>query len=99
MDTAFYFLTSLDRIGQPDFIPTQEDVIRLRIPTTGTFIIFTPVFKYLKLNTNFQVLLSMCSVFPIAIVGSVYGLWMLEVNGLSAGSGFTVLRMSKRSSF
>lgn len=35
MDTAFYFLASLDRIGQQDYIPTQEDVIRLRIPTTG----------------------------------------------------------------
>ena len=35
MDSAIYFLSSLDRIGCVDYVPTQNDVIHLRIPTTG----------------------------------------------------------------
>jgi hypothetical protein len=35
MDSAIYFLSSLDRIGRDDYVPTQNDVIHLRIPTSG----------------------------------------------------------------
>lgn len=34
-DSAAYYLNSLDRISQPDYIPTQQDVLRTRVKTTG----------------------------------------------------------------
>ncbi|KAK0418594.1 hypothetical protein QR680_013659 [Steinernema hermaphroditum] len=34
-DSAAYYLNSLDRIAQPDYIPTQDDVLRTRVRTTG----------------------------------------------------------------
>ncbi len=34
-DSAGYFLSSLDRIAAPGFIPTVEDVLRVRVPTSG----------------------------------------------------------------
>jgi len=29
------YLTDLERIRQPDFLPNQQDILRVRIPTTG----------------------------------------------------------------
>lgn len=34
-DSAAYYLNSLDRISQPAYIPTQQDVLRTRVKTTG----------------------------------------------------------------
>lgn len=34
-DSAGYFLNALPRISKPDYIPTQEDVLRTRVKTTG----------------------------------------------------------------
>lgn len=34
-DSAAYYLNSLDRISQPNYIPLQEDVLRTRVKTTG----------------------------------------------------------------
>ncbi|XP_053207053.1 guanine nucleotide-binding protein G(i) subunit alpha-1-like [Panonychus citri] len=34
-DSAKYYLNSLDRISQPNYIPTQQDVLRTRVITTG----------------------------------------------------------------
>ncbi|XP_032722614.1 guanine nucleotide-binding protein subunit alpha-14-like [Lontra canadensis] len=34
-DSAKYYLTDLDRIAMPSFVPTQQDVLRVRVPTTG----------------------------------------------------------------
>lgn len=34
-DSAAYYLNSLDRISRPDYIPTQQDVLRTRVKTTG----------------------------------------------------------------
>ncbi|XP_023210029.1 guanine nucleotide-binding protein G(i) subunit alpha-like isoform X2 [Centruroides sculpturatus] len=34
-DSAPYYLNSLDRISQPNYIPSQQDVLRTRIKTTG----------------------------------------------------------------
>ena len=31
----FSFLTDIDRIKQPDYLPTLQDVLRVRVPTTG----------------------------------------------------------------
>ena len=29
------YLSDLDRIAEPSYLPTQQDVLRVRIPTTG----------------------------------------------------------------
>lgn len=34
-DSAAYYLNSLDRISQPSYVPTQQDVLRTRVKTTG----------------------------------------------------------------
>ncbi|CAL8297054.1 unnamed protein product [Arctogadus glacialis] len=34
-DSTKYYLTDLDRIANPSYLPTQQDVLRVRIPTTG----------------------------------------------------------------
>ena len=34
-DSAAYYLNALDRITMPDYIPTQQDVLKTRIKTTG----------------------------------------------------------------
>uniref|UniRef100_K1QB71 Guanine nucleotide-binding protein G(i) subunit alpha n=1 Tax=Magallana gigas TaxID=29159 RepID=K1QB71_MAGGI len=34
-DSAEYYLNSLDRISQPSYVPTEQDVLRTRVKTTG----------------------------------------------------------------
>jgi len=34
-DSTFYFLSNLERIGSPDYLPTEQDILQARIPTTG----------------------------------------------------------------
>ncbi|KAK4469097.1 hypothetical protein MN116_006684 [Schistosoma mekongi] len=34
-DSASYFLDSLDRLSSPDYVPTQQDVLRTRVRTGG----------------------------------------------------------------
>ncbi|XP_074646783.1 guanine nucleotide-binding protein G(i) subunit alpha [Tubulanus polymorphus] len=34
-DSAAYYLNELDRISQPGYIPTEQDVLRTRVKTTG----------------------------------------------------------------
>lgn len=34
-DSASYYLNSIDRISQSGYIPTQDDVLRTRVKTTG----------------------------------------------------------------
>lgn len=34
-DSAAYYLNSLDRISKPNYIATQQDVLRTRVKTTG----------------------------------------------------------------
>lgn len=34
-DSAIYFLNEIDRIGSPNYIPTQQDVLRTRVKSTG----------------------------------------------------------------
>ncbi|XP_071776608.1 guanine nucleotide-binding protein subunit alpha-15.1 [Centroberyx gerrardi] len=35
LDSTEYYMTHLDRIAAPDYIPTDQDVLRVRFPTTG----------------------------------------------------------------
>ncbi|KAK9736282.1 guanine nucleotide-binding protein subunit alpha [Basidiobolus ranarum] len=34
-DSAKYYFDSIDRIGQPDYVPNDQDVLRSRVKTTG----------------------------------------------------------------
>ncbi|XP_035207371.1 guanine nucleotide-binding protein subunit alpha-11-like [Stegodyphus dumicola] len=34
-DSAKYYLSDLERIALPDYLPTQQDILRVRVPTTG----------------------------------------------------------------
>ncbi|KAL4608106.1 guanine nucleotide-binding protein subunit alpha-11-like [Arapaima gigas] len=35
LDSTEYYMTNLDRIAAPDYVPTAQDVLRVRVPTTG----------------------------------------------------------------
>ncbi|XP_073699938.1 guanine nucleotide-binding protein G(q) subunit alpha-like isoform X1 [Garra rufa] len=35
LDSTEYYMTNLERIAAPDFIPNAQDVLRVRFPTTG----------------------------------------------------------------
>ncbi|KPP57585.1 guanine nucleotide-binding protein G(q) subunit alpha-like, partial [Scleropages formosus] len=35
LDSTEYFMTNLERIATPGYIPTAQDVLRVRFPTTG----------------------------------------------------------------
>ncbi|XP_027023261.1 guanine nucleotide-binding protein subunit alpha-14 [Tachysurus fulvidraco] len=34
-DSAKYYLSDLDRIADPAYLPTEQDILRVRVPTTG----------------------------------------------------------------
>jgi GTPase SAR1 family protein len=34
-DSIKYFLTNIDRLSQQDYIPTEQDILRCRVPTSG----------------------------------------------------------------
>uniref|UniRef100_A0A1Y1KRW1 Guanine nucleotide-binding protein subunit alpha n=1 Tax=Photinus pyralis TaxID=7054 RepID=A0A1Y1KRW1_PHOPY len=34
-DSAKYYLSDLERIGDPEYLPTEQDILRARAPTTG----------------------------------------------------------------
>lgn len=53
-DSASYYLNSLDRVSQPGYIPTQDDVLRTRVKTTG--IVETHfTYKDLHFKYNFEI--------------------------------------------
>ncbi|XP_036409660.1 guanine nucleotide-binding protein subunit alpha-11-like [Megalops cyprinoides] len=35
LDSTEYYMTNLDRIAAPNYIPTHQDVLRVRVPTSG----------------------------------------------------------------
>ncbi|XP_072260828.1 guanine nucleotide-binding protein subunit alpha-15 [Pyxicephalus adspersus] len=35
LDSAYYYLTNLERITEDGYLPTNEDIVRIRMPTTG----------------------------------------------------------------
>ncbi|KAI1701991.1 g-protein alpha subunit domain-containing protein [Ditylenchus destructor] len=34
-DSAKYYLSDLKRLAQPNYLPTEQDILRVRVPTTG----------------------------------------------------------------
>jgi guanine nucleotide-binding protein G(i) subunit alpha len=49
-DSAPYYLNALDRISSQNYIPTQQDVLRTRVKTTG---IVETHFSYKQLNIKY----------------------------------------------
>ncbi|XP_038660845.1 guanine nucleotide-binding protein G(q) subunit alpha isoform X4 [Scyliorhinus canicula] len=51
-DSTKYYLSDADRISATDYLPTQQDVLRVRVPTTGIieypFDLENIIFSYLK---------------------------------------------------
>ena len=39
-ESALYFLDALGRLSQPDYIPSEQDILRSRAKTTGVVEIF-----------------------------------------------------------
>ena len=33
--SLFSYLSDIDRIALPDYLPSQQDILRVRVPTTG----------------------------------------------------------------
>lgn len=52
-DSASYFLEALDRISLSDYIPSEQDVLRTRVRTTG---IVEILFHY-KVNKTYYLLI------------------------------------------
>ena len=58
------YLSDIDRIAAPDYLPTQQDILRVRVPTTGIIeypfdldsIIFRFVFVSKKKKNNFYLI-------------------------------------------
>jgi guanine nucleotide-binding protein G(i) subunit alpha len=51
----FSYLNALDRISSPNYIPTQQDVLRTRVKTTG---IVETNFTYKNLNIKYAFILA-----------------------------------------
>ena len=53
------YLSSLDRLGDPSYVPTEQDVLRTRVKTTGiveTFFAYKNLnFKYVQSKNPMQV--------------------------------------------
>uniref|UniRef100_A0A674ND38 Guanine nucleotide-binding protein subunit alpha n=1 Tax=Takifugu rubripes TaxID=31033 RepID=A0A674ND38_TAKRU len=51
-DSTRYYLNDLERLGSPGYVPTQQDVLRVRVPTTGIieypFDLDNIIFSYLS---------------------------------------------------
>uniref|UniRef100_A0A915LN62 Guanine nucleotide-binding protein G(O) subunit alpha n=1 Tax=Meloidogyne javanica TaxID=6303 RepID=A0A915LN62_MELJA len=50
-DSAKYFLDDLERLGQPNYEPTEQDILRTRVKTTG--IVEVPKFLNFEIFKNF----------------------------------------------
>lgn len=54
----YSYLSDLDRIEKPDFLPTEQDILRARVPTTGIleypFDLDGIVFRYTIFYNNFM---------------------------------------------
>ena len=48
----FSFLDCLDRLGQPNYMPTEQDILRTRVKTTG---IVEVHFNFKKLNFRYKI--------------------------------------------
>ena len=35
LNNLYSYLSDIDRIAEPDYLPTQQDILRVRVPTTG----------------------------------------------------------------
>ena len=56
----FSYLDALERITDNNFLPTEQDILRARVPTTGIieypFDLDSIIFRYLKLPMGFSII-------------------------------------------
>ena len=66
---VFSYLTSIDRISAHEYVPTEQDVLRARVPTTGiveyTFLIENITFRLEFLSPNCSTLFSLCTILDV----------------------------------
>uniref|UniRef100_A0A1A8VF29 Guanine nucleotide-binding protein subunit alpha n=1 Tax=Nothobranchius furzeri TaxID=105023 RepID=A0A1A8VF29_NOTFU len=70
-DSTKYYLTDLDRIAESSYLPTQQDVLRVRIPTTGIieypFDLQSIIFRMVD-DLLYFVYPHVCTIFPLTSV-------------------------------
>ena len=88
------YLNSLDRICQIDYCPSQQDVLRTRVKTTG---IVEISFRYK--NLFFRYIIFVCKTLFNAIFSTFTEFLTLVANDQNVKSGFIVLKMWLLSSF
>jgi hypothetical protein len=79
----FSFLDNLPRLSEVDYIPTEQDLLRTRIKTTG---ITEVLFELKGLTFRLVHLLDFCYEKSIDITSECL---MLEVNGVRGRNGYT----------
>jgi hypothetical protein len=92
------YLEALDRIAAPDYLPTEQDILRLRVPTTG--IIEYP-FDLQEIRFRYYIMQSIifASIKTLPFYGcGLTELWTSADSDPSDGNGFTVLKTSLPSS-
>lgn len=57
LDLCYSYITDIDRIALPEFLPSEQDILRARVPTTGIleypFDLDSIVFRYLVQRARF----------------------------------------------
>lgn len=60
LSCPFSYLNSLDRIAESSYVPTQQDVLRVRVPTTGIieypFDLQSVIFRYANHQAHWAIL-------------------------------------------
>lgn len=88
----YSYLSDLERIEQADYLPTEQDILRARVPTTGIleypFDLDGIVFRFpsaMWITNNIS--------YNLYFLKSITEWWMLEVSVRREESGFIALRM------
>jgi len=103
-DSAAYYLNALERISAPGYVPTQQDVLRTRVKTTGIVetqfhfkdlhfksVVVTAIFLY------FPTVTMKCSLLLLISLFTGCSTWVDK--DLSGKNGFIVLKELPQSSF
>lgn len=90
MDSASYYMSRLEDILADSYVPSIQDILRVRIPTNG---------KWTSWNLKLNLFCGQESTSTLSIwIPPIFSSWTSVANELSVESGFTVSRMSPQSS-
>ena len=81
-DSAAYYLNALDRISQPGYVPTQQDVLRTRVKTTG---IVETQFTYKNLHFKYDSVLIVHCQYLLYASGSHYVYYLIDCRMFDVG--------------